>query len=98
MGYQVILAPRAVRDLEAIVRYISANDPPAGLRFGSALVQKVEAIGTFPESGRIVPELGDKTIREVFHGSYRIVYRVRDAEQIVEIARFWHAAQGEPRI
>ena len=98
MGYQVILAPRAVRDLEAIVRYISANDSQTALHFGTTLVQKAEAVGAFPESGRVVPELGDNTIREVFHGSYRSVYRVRAVEQIIEIARFWHAAQGEPRI
>jgi len=33
MGCQVILAPRAVRDLEAIVRYISANDSQAAFGF-----------------------------------------------------------------
>ena len=98
MGCQVILAPRAVRDLEAIVRYISTNDPLAGLRFGDALIQRAEAVGAFPESGRVVPELGEPTIREVFHGSYRIVYRVRFATHMVEIVRFWHAAQGTPRI
>lgn len=98
MGCEVILAPRAVRDLESIVRYISATDPQTALHFGKTLVQKAEAVGAFPESGRVVPELGDTTVREVFYGSYRIVYRVRYPEQIIEIARFWHAAQGEPRI
>ncbi len=98
MGFQVIVAPRAIRDLESIVRYISTHDPNAGLRFGEALIEKAEAVGPFPDSSRIVPELGDPAIREVFHASYRIVYRVRHAERRIEIVRFWHAAQGAPRI
>jgi plasmid stabilization system protein ParE len=97
MGYQVILAPRAVRDLEAIVRYIALDNPSAALRFGQALVEKAESVGAFPEAGRVVPEIGNPDIREVRCGSYRIVYHVNHSRRAVEIARFWHAAQGQPR-
>jgi plasmid stabilization system protein ParE len=98
MGRQVVFAPRATRDLEAIVRYISLNDPQAALRFGTALVERAEAAGAFPESGRMVPEFGNPRIREVFHGSYRIVYRLPANANVIEIARFWHAAQGAPEL
>jgi len=83
MGCQVILAPRAIRDLEAIVRYIAADNPTAALRFGKALIEKARAIGLFPEAGRVVPEIGDPNIREVIYSSYRIVYRVNSSKQVV---------------
>lgn len=98
MGCQVIFSPRAVHDLETIVRYISAHNAPAGLTFGEALVRRVETLAAFPESGRIVPEMANPAIREVFHGRYRIVYRLRPTKNVVEVLRFWHAAQGEPQI
>lgn len=34
-----------------------------------------ERSGTFPQSGRVVPELPDLGYREVVSGSYRVVYR-----------------------
>jgi ABC-type uncharacterized transport system substrate-binding protein len=43
----------------------------------------VEGLETDPLSGRVVPEVGDDTVREVIHGNYRIVYRVRP--DLVEI-------------
>lgn len=42
----------------------------------SRFVQAVEQLFDFPEPGRVVPELGDSTVREVISGSCRIVYRV----------------------
>ena len=39
----------------------------------------------------MVPELGDESIREVVHGTYRIVYRLRD--EVVEIATVFHGAR-----
>jgi toxin ParE1/3/4 len=38
-----------------------------------------------------VPELGDESIREVIHGNYRIVYRLRP--DLVEIATVFHGAR-----
>ena len=51
-----------------------------------------------PRKGRIVPEFGNTNIREFIQGNYRIVYRIRDEVRIVDVLRFWHAAQGTPKI
>ena len=32
------------------------------------------------------------------HRPYRIVYRVREDQKLIEILRVWHAARGIPRI
>ena len=98
MAYQVILAPRAIRDLEEIVRYISLDSPANAERFGRRLFEQARSIAAFPKIGRMVPELGEPLIREIIFKAYRIVYRVREDKQVVEISRFWHAARGTPTI
>jgi len=32
----------------------------------------------------------------VFKRSYRILYRVNESEQLVEVLRFWHSHRDEP--
>jgi toxin ParE1/3/4 len=98
MDFKVILSPRAIQDLQEIVRYISCDNPAAALSFGNLLIEKARNLGSFPEAGRIVPETADPGIRETVFRSYRIVYRVRKSEKVVEISRFWHAARGAPRL
>ena len=36
--------------------------------------------------------------REIIHRPYRIIYRVREEQKVIEILRVWHAARGIPRI
>jgi toxin ParE1/3/4 len=98
MDFKVILSPRSIQDLQEIVRYISCDNPAAALSFGNQLIEKARGLGSFPELGRVVPELADPGIREMIFRSYRIVYRVRKTEKVVEISRFWHAARGAPSV
>ena len=51
----------------------------------------MEGLKDNPRSGRMVPELGDESIREVIHGNYRIVYRLR--HDLVEVATVFHGAR-----
>ena len=45
----------------------------------------------FPASGRMVPEIGEKSIREVILGSYRIIYRRRS--EAVDVLTVHHGAR-----
>jgi plasmid stabilization system protein ParE len=56
------------------------------------------AIGLFPESGRVVPELGDDAVRETVHGNYRIIYEVFHNRGTIYMLRFWHGARGNPKL
>jgi plasmid stabilization system protein ParE len=49
------------------------------------------SLATLSERGRVVPELGDAGIREVFVFRYRLMYRVEQAR--VVIVAFVHGAQ-----
>jgi len=95
-NFQVIFAPQAGRDLETIVYYIARHSgADIAERFGMQLVEKALSLKTFPERGRVVPEVG-KPFREIIFRSYRIMFRLGD--DLVEVVRFWHAARGVPQI
>lgn len=98
MDYQVIISGPAIDDLEEIVRFIAEDNPVAAARFGGKLIASVRHLAQFPRFGRIVPEQTDEKIREIIFKSYRIFYRVNDETRVVQIARFWHAARGSPKI
>jgi plasmid stabilization system protein ParE len=52
----------------------------------------VDRLALFPERGRVVPELPHAGLRELIVGSYRVVYRVQEAEG-VEIVTVFHGAR-----
>ena len=96
--YKLELSPRALRDLEEVVRFIAADNPKAAEQFGEKLLNEAEAIGLHPRAGRMVPEFRDAAIRERIFRAYRIVYRINDERKLIIVSRFWHAARDTPRI
>ena len=98
MDYQVTLSPRARADLQAIVRYISHDAPGRAEQFGRFLIARTKMLAQFPQMGREVPEFGDACIREIIIRSYRVIYRLDNERQRVEVVRFWHAARDTPKM
>jgi toxin ParE1/3/4 len=85
-------------DLQSIVLFIARDNPRGAESFGCLLMSKVDVLAQFPQLGRIVPEENNDTVRENIFRSYRIIYKVLAAEQMIGIARVWHGARGEPEI
>lgn len=98
MDYHVVLSASARSDIRDIVRYVSLDEPKRAIEFGRFLIQCARSLGQFPMRGRVVPEFGEESIRELIARSYRIVYRFEHNKQLVEIIRFWHAGRGAPHI
>ncbi|MFP3999934.1 MAG: type II toxin-antitoxin system RelE/ParE family toxin [Desulfobacterales bacterium] len=98
MAFKLIWSPTAKFDLNDIAVFIAEDNPSAAERFVKSLFQTVERLAEFPESGRIVPEFQEPSIREVIRSPCRIIYRVKKSRQTVEIVRVWHAARGVPKI
>jgi plasmid stabilization system protein ParE len=69
MGVPVILTPQSQVDLREIVSFIAHDNPDQAVRFGDPLIDKALSLGTFPERGRMVPELRLESVREIIHGS-----------------------------
>ena len=76
MVFPVLVTEIANEDLAGLVRYIARDNPPAAERFGLALLDKVKLLREHPLLGRIVPERGEPSLREIIHHPYRIVYPV----------------------
>ena len=98
MAFKLIWSPSAQLDLKDIAAFIAEDSPSAARRFAKSLLQVVERLADFPESGRIVPEFNDPAIREVIRRPCRLVYRINRGEHTIEIVRVWHAARGTPDI
>lgn len=80
---KVVWTENAVIDLERIEDYIYYDSPERAIAFVEKLLNKGESLKDHIMRGRMVPEFGDKNIRELIEGNYRIVYRI--AKQKIEI-------------
>lgn len=79
--YRVEWAVAAEGDLRQIIDYVAANGPDNALQVLKKIRQKAASLYTFPEKGRIVPELqgqGINIYRELIAAPWRIVYRISD--------------------
>ena len=95
---EVTWTDQAVEDVESIRAFIARDSPRYASLVAEHLVAAVERLGSFPRSGRIVPEFKDDRLREVIWGSYRIVYRLLD--DTIEVLTVYHGARllaADPR-
>ena len=88
---RLIWSPQAVEDVEAIRSYVARDSEQYANLLVERIVAAVDRLAAFPRSGRVVPEVGDQSLREVVYGTYRIVYRLKP--EVVEIVTVFHAAR-----
>ena len=87
---RITFAASAVRDLESISSWYTNQQVPAvGEKLLKEIISKIERLADFPESGRIVPEFGIASLREIVFPPFRIVYRLD--ENRVRIVRVWRS-------
>ncbi len=87
-------AKSALADLQAIqCWYNKQGVPEMGARLVEEIIPCVERLAEHPDLGRVVPEFGQSSLREIIHPPFRIVYR-RDSNA-VRIVRIW---RGERRL
>ena len=83
---RVDFALSARDDLLSVRQWYASQDvPEVGSRQVAAIVERVEQLSAFPDSGRMVPEFEVEWLRELELPPYRIVYR-RDPD-VVTIVR-----------
>jgi toxin ParE1/3/4 len=82
---RLVWTTTALERLDEIAQQIAADDPNRARSF-------VEGLATFPEMGRVVPELGKPHIRELLFASYRIVYGIRGRQ--ISIRTIRHVRQS----
>lgn len=93
---QVAFTEQALSDIEDIANYISHDS----VHYAQLQVQKffkrVEILEKFPLTGRKVPELNMKLVRELIEGNYRIIYKIVNRETI-HILTVYHTRRNLKR-
>jgi len=72
----VIWSIPARNDLKQIYEYIAKDSKYYATNVVENIFSKAENLGEFPEIGRVVPEIGDKNVRELIIYSYRLIYEM----------------------
>ena len=78
----------AVSDLRQVYDYIARDSVHYAREVILTIIENINTIEHFPWKGRVVPEILDDNIREIFVYSYRIVYRISNS---IEVAAIIHA-------
>lgn len=99
MSRAVLWSPTARAELEAIARYVARTSSIYAERLIDRILAQADQAGIFPQSGRVVPEARRNDVREVFEGSYRIIYLVQASR--IDVLAVIHSRQqltwpGEP--
>ena len=100
-SFQVRLTDSALNDLYEIDDYWSLQgEPERGEQYVRNLMDAAERELSSPlraQSGCLVRVAMLPETREilVFKGSYKIIYRINAAENVVHILRFWHSHRDE---
>lgn len=92
MVKSVVWTETASNDLEKAVEYIHQDSPGYALSFLYDALDKAKTLNLLPNRGRIVPEINDQDVREIFIHRYRMIYRIQ--EDHVIILSFIHGAMN----
>jgi plasmid stabilization system protein ParE len=88
---QVVWGESAQRALDEILGDIADGSPAGADRVLTRALETAASLSTLAERGRVVPEMGEATLRELFVYDYRLLYRIR--EDRVVIRAFLHGAR-----
>ena len=88
---RVIWAASARDALDEVVTYIAQDSRDEAARVLVRALDTAAGLSTLSERGRVVPEVGDSSLRELFVYDYRMLYRVHDDR--VVIRAFLHGAR-----
>ena len=80
----------ALEDIESIAAYIEKDSPIYAKSVVSKFFEKAELLSDFSEMGRIVPEINQENIRELFIYSYRMIYKIEAGNKNIVIIAVIH--------
>ncbi|MBI9038619.1 MAG: type II toxin-antitoxin system RelE/ParE family toxin [Bacteroidales bacterium] len=78
--------------LKAIADYISKDSKRYGKLQVTRLKNRTRVLKNQPHIGKVVPEINRENIRELIEGSYRIIYKIVEDNQI-DILTIHHSAR-----
>jgi addiction module RelE/StbE family toxin len=92
---RVVLTEAAEADLSAIYAYYAERSGPAADQVLGTILCAINGLALFPLMGR-PGEIPTTREHAVTRYPYRIVYRIVEAQEVIEVWRALHAAQRWP--
>jgi plasmid stabilization system protein ParE len=80
---EVIWTLGARAELDEILTYIAQASFPAAQALLQEILDVADTLETLPHRGRVVPEVQDPSIRELFIKQYRLFYEVHEHEVFI---------------
>lgn len=88
--YRVRLRQLAFEDLLEIRAYIARNNPLNAERYVDRILAHVDRLATIPNMYPRAPTRRRFRLRQLLVGSHRVLFRVLDADGIVDVLRVIH--------
>lgn len=103
MDRKVIWSYEATADLGSLAEYIERDSVFYAAAFVKEILNASRSLNKFSERGRIVPELTNPNIRELFVREYRLIYSIEEPRVIIlglihgkrDPKRLWKKEQRE---
>ena len=86
--YEVYISGFAENDLKEIVVYYYEKNQKFALNLYAKIKTKIFSLESFPEKGKIVPELEKQGIikfRQITEGNFRIIYSIKENNIYIHI-------------
>jgi toxin ParE1/3/4 len=83
MARKIIWSYGATDDLDAIAEYIARDSPFYAAAFTQQILDASRSLNEFSEKGRIVLELGNPNVRELFIRDYRLIYSLEQSHVVI---------------
>lgn len=95
---KIIWSPLAVEQARDIAAYIALDKPSAADKWIEDIFSSVDRLVDFPQSGQVVPEIKRNEIREIVQGSYRVIYKIQEAQILVLLVKSYRQKLKENEI
>lgn len=83
MAWQVAWTETAWNDVEAVADHIAKDSRQYAVAFVKEVREAASSLADFAQRGHVVPEFNQPDIRELFVGSYRLIYQVSERDVYV---------------
>jgi toxin ParE1/3/4 len=83
MARRVVWSYEAVSDLEALAEYLAKDSHFYAVAFVREIRDAGSSLDRFAERGRIVPELSDANVRELFVKAYRLIDAIEPKRVVI---------------
>ncbi|MBO0936068.1 type II toxin-antitoxin system RelE/ParE family toxin [Fibrella sp. HMF5335] len=90
---QVIWTARAANEITEVAEFIGDFSVSYAKQFVSRAYERTGQLASFPEMGRMIPEINKSQYRELLEGNYRIMYELLDTD-LVLIQRVIHQSRN----